>query len=151
MARTLRVYLDACAINRLTDDPSQLRVRLEAEAIELFFRHLLEGKVSWVASSILEQEIRRNPNGRRREDALGMLPYAAEIRLPNAAVAERARFLNSLGYGEFDALHLAIAEDAKGDLLLTTDDRFLRLARRGLGEPSIQVANPLDYAQEARS
>jgi predicted nucleic acid-binding protein len=146
----LIVYLDACALNRLTDDPSQMRVRLEAEAMELFFRHLMAGSVSWIASSILAAEIRRNPDTQRREDALGMLSFAAEFRLPNEEVAARARFLSTLGYDVFDALHLAIAESAKVDLLLTTDDRFLRQAGRGLGNPTIRVANPLDYVQEAK-
>lgn len=146
----MRVYLDACAVNRLMDDPRQTRVRLEAEAMETFFRHLLAGRVSWIGSSILEQEIRRTPDARRREDALGMLSYAAEVRIPNAEAAERARFLNSLGYGEFDALHLAIAESARADMLLTTDDQFLRQASRGLGKPSVRVANPLDYAKEVK-
>jgi predicted nucleic acid-binding protein len=86
----------------------------------------------------------------RREDALAMLPYAAEVRVPTPLVADRARALNALGYGEFDALHLAMAENSGVDLLLTTDDRFLRKAQRGLGEPSVRVANPLDYAQEVK-
>jgi predicted nucleic acid-binding protein len=146
----LIVYLDTCALNRLTDDPSQMRVRLEAEAMELFFRHLQAGMVFWTASSILEAEIRRNPDTQRRADALGMLPFATEFRLPNKEVAARARFLNALGYGNFDALHLAIAEHSKVDLLLTTDDRFLRQAGRGLGNPTIRVVNPLDYVQEVK-
>jgi predicted nucleic acid-binding protein len=146
----VRIYLDTCTLNRLTDDPSQMRVRLEAEAIELFFLHLQTGKATWIASSILEAEIRRNPDAQRREDALEMLSFAAEFHHPNEAVAARARFLNTLGYGDFDALHLAIAESAKVDLLLTTDDRFLRQAGRGLGNPTIRVANPLDYVQEQK-
>jgi hypothetical protein len=52
MGASLRVYLDTCAINRLTDDPSQVRIRLEAEAVEFFFRQLRGGRVSWIASSI---------------------------------------------------------------------------------------------------
>jgi len=144
----VRIYLDTCTINRLMDDPSQMRIRLEAEAIELFFLHLLTGKVAWIASSILEAEIRRNPNVQSREDALSMLPFASEFHRPNAKTADRARFLNVLGYGRFDALHLAVAEDSKANLLLTTDDRFLRLAERGVGSPLIRVVNPLDYLQE---
>lgn len=146
----MRIYLDACAINRLTDDPSQIRVRLEADAIEVFFRRLLAGEDSWVASSVLEIELQRNPNAQRREDALGMLWHATEFCAPDIAVTDRARYLNGVGYGAFDALHLAIAESARADLLLTTDDRFLRQAGRGLGNPSIRVANPLDYAQEVK-
>ena len=79
-----------------------------------------------------------------------MLPFASEFHRPNAKTADRARLLNALGYGEFDALHLAIAEDSKADLLLTTDDRFLRLAGRGVGNPFIRVINPLDYLQEVK-
>jgi predicted nucleic acid-binding protein len=146
----VRIYLDTYALNRLTDDQSQIRIHLEAEAVEIFFLHLMDGKVSWIASSVLEAEILKNRNAQRREDALGMLPFASEYRLPNAEVAARARFLNTLGYGASDALHLAIAEDAKAELLLTTDDQFLRQAGRGLGKPLIRVANPLDYMQEVK-
>jgi predicted nucleic acid-binding protein len=150
MAQTPRIYLDTCALNRLTDDPSQMRVRLEAEAIELFFLQLHTGRAAWIASSVLEAEIRRNRDMQRREDALGMLSYASEFLLPNAEMADRARYLSLLGYGKFDAIHLAIAENAKVDLLLTTDDRFRRQAGRGLGNPVIRVANPLDYEQEVK-
>lgn len=146
----MRIYLDACAINRLTDDQNQARIRLETDAMEVVFSHVHAGRVSWIASSILITELRRNPIAQRREDALAMLTYAAEVCAPNSVVADRARALNALGYGEFDALHLAIAESSEVDLLLTTDDRFLRKAQRGLGKPSIRVANPLDYAQEVK-
>jgi predicted nucleic acid-binding protein len=148
MGATLRIYLDACALNRLTDDPSQMRVRLEAEAIEHFFGHLRAGKVTWVASSILETELRKNPDAQRRQDALAMLSQATEMHFPDSRMAERGRVLHTLGYGEFDALHLAMAERSKADLLLTTDDRFLRQARRNLGNPFVRVVNPLDYLQE---
>ncbi len=150
MAQNLRIYLDTCALNRLTDAQSQMRVRLEAEAIELFFLHLQTGKATWIGSSVLEMEIGRNPDVQSREDALSMLPFVSEFHRPNAEVTVRARLLNLLGYGKIDALHLAIAEYAKVDLLLTTDDRFLRLAGRGMGSPFIRVANPLDYVQEVK-
>ena len=147
----MRIYLDTWAINRLMDDQSQMRVRLEAEAIEYFFLLLQAGKVIWIASSALEAEIRRNRDVQCRENALGMLSYATEFLLPNMEVSDRARFLNSLGYGKFDALHLSIAESAKVDWLLTTDDQFVRQAGRGLGNSFIRVANPLDYVQQVKS
>jgi hypothetical protein len=40
----LRLYLDACCLNRLTDDQSQSRVRNEAETVE---RILLQTKSSF--------------------------------------------------------------------------------------------------------
>jgi hypothetical protein len=63
---------------------------------------------------------------------------------------ERARALEALGYGAFDALHLACAEQAAVDVLLTTDDRFIKQALRSLGNPTIQVSNPLKWLQETR-
>ena len=53
-----------------------------------------------------------------------------------------------LGYGPFDALHLAAAESAGADVLLTTDDRLLKRTARKLGNPRIPVQNPLSWIKE---
>jgi predicted nucleic acid-binding protein len=148
MGAALRIYLDACALSRLTDDPGQKRVAMEAEAMEMVFRLIKAGRATWVASSILETELRKDTDTQRRQDALAMLRQASEMHFPNSQIAERSIRLHTLGYGEFDAVHLAIAEYSKADVLLTTDYRFLRQARRKLGMPSVRVANPLDYVQE---
>jgi hypothetical protein len=62
----VRVYLDVCCLNRLTDDQSQPRVRLEAEAVEGILRLVREGPATWVGSTALEIEINRNPDADRR-------------------------------------------------------------------------------------
>jgi len=54
--------LDACCLNRLTGDHSQLRVRLEAEAVVDIFGMIWEGRATWVSSRVLEVEIGRNPD-----------------------------------------------------------------------------------------
>jgi hypothetical protein len=53
-----------------------------------------------------------------------------------------------LGYGTFDALHLATAESAGADALLSTDDRFIKRASRGVANPRIPVKNPVLWIQE---
>jgi hypothetical protein len=58
--------------------------------------------------------------------------------------------LEALGYGAFDALHLACAEQATVDVLLTTDDRFIKQVARRLGKPTIRVLNPVNWMQEMR-
>jgi predicted nucleic acid-binding protein len=58
--------------------------------------------------------------------------------------------LEALGYGAFDALHLACAEQAAVDVLLTTDDRFIKQVGRRLGKPTIRVLNPVNWVQEMR-
>ena len=59
------------------------------------------------------------------------------------AVAQRARVLRVAGYGLFDALHMAAAEAAGADVLPSTDDRLIKRASRGVGNPQIPVRNPL--------
>ena len=148
MARVLRIYLDACALNRLTDDPAQQRIAREAEAVYQLLRRIRLGQIAWVASSSLAAELGNNPNEQIRKDALALLRYACEIRRPSSSVIRRGRNLHLLGYGIFDALHLPIAEERQYDVLLTTDDRFLRQARRRLGGPTVRVDNPLNYVKE---
>jgi len=108
------------------------------------------GHLCWIASSVLAVEIENNPDLQRRDSALALLRFAAEIHRPSAISGERGRQLNLLGYGKLDALHLAMAEEHHCDLLLTTDDRFLRRALRDLGKPSVRVENPLNYWKEVR-
>jgi len=141
----LKIYLDACVLNRLSDDRTQARVAAEAEAIENIFRMILLGSVEWSASVALEREIGRNPDRDKRNDALALLSYAGELHEIAEIVKERAKELHAVGYGAFDALHLAYAEADCVDALLTTDDRFIKKAGRGLGNPLIQVMNPVDW------
>ena len=56
-----KIYLDACALNRLTDDQSQPRTRSEAEAVEKVLYLVWKGEAEWMASIVLEAEIRRIP------------------------------------------------------------------------------------------
>jgi predicted nucleic acid-binding protein len=150
MGTSVRIYLDACALNRLFDDRSQARVRAESDAIESFLALLLMRQVEWLAGDVLEAELLKNPKEAVRLESLEMLSYATERIFLDDAMVERAEALEGLGYGAFDALHLASAERARADFLLTTDDRFLRQARRGLGEPLVPVRNPVNWIKEFR-
>ncbi len=63
-------------------------------------------------------------------------------------ISDRARELTKAGYGAFDALHLATAESAGVDALLSTDDQFIRLALRGVGHPRVTVQNPVSWIRK---
>jgi len=145
MALLPRIYLDACALSRLTDSPVQLRIVLEGAAVEKILLQARSGGLDWVASSFLAVELMRIPDAQRRANLLALLGLASRIQHQSPAIAARGKQLHALGYGRFDALHLAAAEEARCDWLLTTDDRFLRKAARGTGQPSVRVRNPLDY------
>ena len=114
----MRLYLDACCLNRLTGDRSQARIRDEAEAVEAIFRMARAGEATWVGSTALEIEIDRNPDADRRHDVAALLALANEVVVPQSRSAERAAFLQKLGFDPFDALHLACAEEGRADVFL---------------------------------
>jgi predicted nucleic acid-binding protein len=148
MPRTLRIYLDACALNRLTDPPLQPRILLEAAAVEQVLLLVRSGRMRWAASSILGAELARNRDPLRRSAAFSLLKFASEMKFLSEAVAARGKKLEASGLKEFDALHLAVAGECGCDVLLTTDDRFRKWAHRNPNTSSVRIENPLDFLKE---
>jgi predicted nucleic acid-binding protein len=60
----------------------------------------------------------------------------------------RATELEALGFGAYDALHLACAESAQAQVFLSTDDGLLRLAERHKTDLRTIVRNPLKWLEE---
>jgi len=145
MLRIPRIYLDTCALIRLFDKGGQARVRAESHAVEDFLAQVIQGTARWVVSEVLEAEILNNPYSDTRPEVLELLTLSTERIIVTDEAFQRAEILEKLGHGTFDALHLACAEQAKCDLLLTTDDRFIRRVRRGLGNSSMPVENPVNW------
>jgi predicted nucleic acid-binding protein len=141
----VRIYLDACALNRLTDDQRQARILTEAQAVEQILDLVTVGKVSWIASSLLRAELERNPNDAKRAVSLALLSFASECVEPSEAAVRRASVLAAEGFGASDALHLALAEQARADCLLTTDDRVVARAARTHANVLPSVLNPVDW------
>src|SRR5215831_10948471 len=75
----MRIYFDACCVNRLTDDQTQERILREAEAIEKLIGFATAESNTWVGSAVLEAEITRNPDVGRREDARALLAFAKQV------------------------------------------------------------------------
>jgi predicted nucleic acid-binding protein len=57
-----------------------------------------------------------------------LIQEANEIFKISEKTLERAETLSALGFGEYDALHLASAENSIADVFLTTDDQLQKLA-----------------------
>ncbi|MEH1934680.1 MAG: PIN domain-containing protein [Nostoc sp.] len=76
--------------------------------------------------------------------------FACIGMLPTEQVKSHARELNELGFKNYDALHIACAEVGNADILLTTDDRMLRLATRCRNLLQVRVENPLHWVIEVR-
>lgn len=144
----MRIYLDACCLNRLTDDQSQARIAEEAEAVEQTLHRLSANTVEWLSSAALEAETSRNPDSERRAEIQVLLLRATKTIPLDGQVIQRAEELEAVGYGGFDALRLSSAEAGGAEVLLTTDDRFIRRARRGVGSPRVRVVNPVEWLRE---
>jgi predicted nucleic acid-binding protein len=144
----MKVYLDACCLNRLTDDQTQPRIRQEARAVELILRRMQQGNIQWISSEALADEIDRNPDVERRLENAAILPLASTTMEVTDEISARAGDLQIAGYGAYDALHLACAEAAQVDVLLTTDDAFIRRASRRDGNPLVAVSNPLSWSKQ---
>jgi predicted nucleic acid-binding protein len=143
----MTVYFDTCALNRLSDDQSQMRILSESQAVERMLRLTATDKIRWLASSALHLELSRNPDPVKRADSLALLPLASGLVPASPSTFQRARSLQAEGYGVFDALHLAICEENNVDSLITVDDRFLRRASLRLRGTRPEVINPVDWLQ----
>ena len=144
----MKIYLDVCCLNRPFDDQTQARVRLEAQAVLAILDRVSEGKWEWVSSEAVDLEISKAPDkeqGDRVHFLMGVISRTASIE---DREAKRARQLEALGFHAFDVLHIACAESAQVDVLLTTDDRFLGVARRVKDILQVRVANPLQWLEE---
>jgi hypothetical protein len=118
----MKIYLDVCCLNRPFDDSSQSRVRLEAEAVLSILEMGEAGELEIIDSDIIEDEISVMPDV-ERQAKVGSLLMRCVTRIPlTSAVERRGLKLTGWGISPMDALHLASAESARADVLLTTDD-----------------------------
>lgn len=143
----MRIYLDMCSLQRPLDDRSQLRVRLEAEAVLGVIALCESGQVELVSSAALEFEAGRNPHPIRKAYALGIIGKATHVVGLAPAVEQRARAFTLGGLKPLDALHLSFAVEAGADFFRTCDDRFLKRAKTvHTGTP--KIVSPLEFVAE---
>jgi len=121
----MKLYLDACCLNRPFDDQTQDRIRLETEAIILILNRLYTSNWKWVSSEVLTYEIGKTPDIERKTRVSSLLDFSANHILITPVFIQRAQEVEELGFNAYDALHLACAEKGEVDVFLTTDDHIL--------------------------
>lgn len=90
------IYLDACCLNRLTDDQSQPRIAQEAEAVEQILRLLRAKTIEWFSSTVLEAETHNNPDAERRYEVEVLLLLATRTIRLDSQMIHRAKELEAL-------------------------------------------------------
>lgn len=144
--QTRRVYLDVCALCRPFDDQSQIRIRLETEAVQLILSHVRAGKLSLIVSPVHDAEIAAIDDPAERihlQVMLQRIGLRLALDLPRAR--QRAEVLVQQGLGPADAAHLACAEQAGADFV-TCDDRLLRQCRRV--KPGLWFGTPIAFCDK---
>ncbi len=135
--------MDVCCLNRSFDDLGQERIRLEAEAILWILQCCQNHEWSLLNSNALEFELEKTPMREKAEQVASLLALAQSRIDSNEGIQTRAKALISIGFKLYDALHIAFAEAANVDVMLTTDDRLLRRALRCKEELRVSVENPV--------
>jgi predicted nucleic acid-binding protein len=145
----MKIYLDTCCLNRPFDDQRQPRVRLESEAITLIMEKIRQREWEWVGSEVLIYEIEQTTNTERKERLLLFARETNQTVEISEKTLDRAETLSLLGFGEYDALHLASAESTKVDVFLTTDDQLQKIADKNKKRlSSLIVINPVKWLEE---
>lgn len=142
------VYLDVCCINRPFDDQTPGRIRLETEVITLILTRIRAAEWWWITSEAVAFELAAGPSGPRRQWIEQLLGYATVSAPISPREVSRAEQLVALGFRALAALHVACAEHGNADVLLTTDDRFLRTAQRAVAQVRVAVQNPVRWLEE---
>lgn len=147
----MKIYLDACCLNRPFDDQSQNRIRLESEAILMIMNRMQAGEWEWIGSEVLALELENTPDVDKRKYLTELASgIKTNITLSESEII-RANEFENLGFKSFDAMHIACSESALADVFLTTDDRLLKKSVREKDNINVQIANPLSWLMEKLS
>jgi predicted nucleic acid-binding protein len=140
------LYLDLNCFNRPFDDQNQDRIAREAAAVFSVLHRIVDGIDHLTWSAVLEFENSQHPLMDRRTEITRWAQRAVVNVAISDQVSARAQTLTEAGFGALDAAHVACAEVAACDCLLTCDDRLMRRARRV--QLAVRVQSPVEYVEE---
>ena len=144
----MKIYLDACCLNRPFDDQRQPRVRLEAEAILLVLQKFHQREWEWIGSDVLVYELGQTEDVERKERLLLLAGQSHQVVEMTEKILTQAEKLEASGFDSYDAVHLASAEQGNVDVFLTTVDSLQKAANRNKELFSFAVINPAKWLEE---
>ncbi|MEH1875356.1 type II toxin-antitoxin system VapC family toxin [Nostoc sp.] len=143
MSKSYFIYLDVCCLNRPFDDWSHDRNRLEGEAVIKILKQVKAGKYKLVSSEAIEAELIKMTNLDKFKQIRELLNLVNYQIILNKEIDKRSQELEKLGFSLYDSFHVACAESAKIDVLLTTDDRLLKKAIKYSNILQVKLENPV--------
>ncbi|CDM92376.1 MULTISPECIES: type II toxin-antitoxin system VapC family toxin [Limnospira] len=140
-----KIYLDVCCLNRPFDDWSQERIRIEGEAVLNILHRINAQGWQLIMSETIAAELEKMSDLEKLENIREILNLATTVVEIDDAINIRSQELELLGFGLYDAFHVASAERIKADVLLTTDDRLLKKASNNQDGLRVKVSNPVNW------
>lgn len=138
------IYLDYNCFQRGFDDPTQVRIQMEALACAEIFARAAHNELILAWSFMHQDETILCPFPARRQEAFRLAALCQTRVAPAEAIRTLAlSFQAQTGVAAKDALHLACAVHIGADCFVTCDDNLIRQARR-LRLP-MAILNPVDY------
>jgi predicted nucleic acid-binding protein len=144
----MKIYLDVCCLNRPFDDQTQDRVRLESEAVLSILNYSKAKGWRLLNSEVISIEVSKIPDNEKKQKVTILSAMLQSHIGVDEDIESRALELENLTFKSFDALHVACAEKGKADILLTTDDAFLRKASQCKQTLKVRIENPVRWLME---
>jgi len=140
-------YLDACVIQRPYDGGSDPLVAAEAACVRYILANVESGRAELVWSFALDAECCSDlvPFDRRLWSETVRALSVRTLIASNATSARAREIQTAAGLRDFDALHVASAEEL-GAVLVTADRRMIQRARRASRSLRTQVVEPFAAA-----
>jgi len=144
----MKIYLDNCCYNRPYDGYTDAKSVMEVATIKAIIEICGIVGIAMVGSFATEVEIDKI----RKYDKWKSVRNYYESTITEyvsltVAISTRAQSLQTLGLKEMDSFHLASAEAAGADFLITTDIRFINAYER-LNFSFVKVMNPIHFLPE---
>lgn len=143
----MRIYLDNCCYNRVLDDRSYFQIYYERNSVLLIFELIEKLEIEMIGSEMLAKEIDDTVDAYKKSVLQMLYALCSEEISVDADIltrAEEIRHLSNIKYK--DSIHLACAEAAKADALLTTDRKFMNNSNRI--KTYTKVMNPSEWLLE---
>ncbi len=144
------VYLDYNCFQRSFDDPTQIRIQLEALACQEIFIRSEADQIELVWSFMHEDETLLCPIPERKYEAIRLADLCKVRVEPIEQIRTLAHSLQKRSkISAKDAIHVACACFIKADYFLTCDDKLVRQAKRLKIQPL--PMNPVEYIRQGES
>jgi predicted nucleic acid-binding protein len=146
--KIIKLYFDTCCYSRWQDDQTSAQIVAETRAIEGIINicHIVGHII--VGSPVVVSELLKNTDIQERDADIALFWETIDSYIrPSTTDFARAQAFRAAGLKRKDSRHLAVAEAAGVDVLLTVDNGFLRMGgNRKLCK--VRVVNPIIFLQE---